>query len=170
MSLLPSLDLEHLFRLHHGNLLAKLHRLVKSEHTAEDLAQESYAKLAHHSATQSIAYPRAFLFRTATNLALDHLRKEKYRQHLPLEVAEDLPTHTPSGEQRLSHKQRAALFQHALETLSPRCRKAFLLHRLHHCSYREIGKHLGISQSGVEKLMIRALAHIRAELHLHDSQ
>ena len=169
MTLWPSIDLEELFRVHHGNLLARLQRLVKSQHTAEDLAQESYAKLANLSASQSITFPRAFLFRTATNLALDHLRKEKYRQHLPLELAEELPTHTPSGEQHLAYKQRAAKFQLALETLSPRCRQAFLLHRLHQRSYREIAKQLGISQSGVEKLMVRALAHILTELHRHDT-
>ncbi len=95
-----------MFRLYHVNLLTTLQRLVKCRQTAEDLAQETYARVANVSTSQSITFPRAFLFRTATNLALDHLRKEKVRLHLPLEVAEALPTSSPSVELHMSHKER----------------------------------------------------------------
>lgn len=138
--------------------------MVRCRHTAEDLAQESYAKMSNLSTSQVITHPRAFLFRTATNLALDHLRKEKVRHHLPLEEVGDIPKGEPSAEQRLVYKERVAAYRQAIETLSPRCREVFILHRLQQCSYREIGERLGISQSAVEKLMIRALAHCRQTL------
>jgi RNA polymerase sigma factor (sigma-70 family) len=164
VSIFPSVNLDNIFRLYHLNLLAALQGVVKCRHTAEDLAQESYARLANLSMSQPITHPRAFLFRTATNLALDHLRKEKIRLHRPLEEAEELPKNAPSVEQCLWDKERVIVFQHALETLSPRCREAFLLHRLHDYSYKDIATQLGITQSAVEKLMIRALAHCRAAL------
>ncbi|GJL56017.1 MAG: RNA polymerase sigma factor [Nitrospirales bacterium] len=162
-------DIEQLYHHHKSELIRRLLRIVRCDQTAIDLAQETYLRLVNLAKTTTVSFPRAFLYRTATNLAIDHLRKQSYRQHLPLEAAEDLPTDTPSGDQHLAYKERMVTYQHALATLTPRCRQAFLLHRLHQCSYREIGNRLHISQGAVEKLMVRALAHIRTELHRHDT-
>ncbi|MEN9637215.1 MAG: hypothetical protein RL077_5619, partial [Verrucomicrobiota bacterium] len=44
---------------------------------ADDLVQEAYARLMQAHATGPIACPRAFLFVTARNLALNHLRHQR---------------------------------------------------------------------------------------------
>ena len=169
---MTSADIEQLYREHQSVLVRWLARLVRCEETAEDLAQESYLRVAGAGGEQIITHPRAFLFRTARNLALDHLRKMRTRIGTaePLDEAIDLPCPQPSVERTLLDRQRIALFKQALETLPARCREVFLLHRVHHCKYGEIARRLGISESAVEKHIMRALSHCRTAMLKHDSE
>lgn len=169
---MTSADIERLYREHQPMLVRWLARLVRCEDTAADLAQESYLRVAGTAGEQVITHPRAFLFRTARNLAFDHLRKMKTRSGSaqPLEEAMDLPSPLPSAETALLDRQRIALFRQTLETLPARCREVFLLHRIHHCTYTVIANRLGISESAVEKHIMRALKHCRTALVQHGSE
>lgn len=165
-------DLEHLFHEHRHELTRCLYRMVRCDQTAADLTQETYMRLVNLAQTTSVSYPRALLFRTATNLAIDYLRKGKYeRQHTgeALDDAINVASAAPSAERVVLDKQRLKVFLQAIDTLPPRCREAFLLHRVHDCSYRDIAGRLNISQSAVEKLIMRALLHCRNTLERHDA-
>lgn len=164
-------DIEHLFHAHRHELTRCLYRIVRCEQAAADLTQETYMRLVNLAQTTSVIYPRALLFRTATNLAIDYLRKGKSDRHTGdiLEAAVEVPSGAPSAERAVFDKQRLKIFLSAIDTLSPRCREAFLLHRVHDCSYRDIADRLEISESAVEKLIMRALLHCRATLRQHDA-
>lgn len=168
---MTSADIEQLYREYQSVLIRWLARLVRCEETAADLAQESYLRVAGAAGEQVIRHPRAFLFRTARNLALDHLRKMRTRRGTtePLDEAVDLPSLHPSAERALLDRQRVALFRQVLEALPPRCREVFLLHRVHHFTYGDIARRLSISESAVEKHIMRALSHCRSAMLKHDS-
>lgn len=68
-----------------------------------------------------------------------------------------VPCHAPPPERELLGKQRFRLFLQAIEHLSSRTREAFLLCRVYGYSYQEIAMRMNISESGVEKLLMRAL-------------
>ncbi len=159
--------IERLFQDHRQALIRWVHRIVRCEATAADLAQESYLRMMGGPSDQSFNSPKAFLFRTATNLALDHVRREKFRGQAAesLDAASEVPTSFPSAEQVLLDKERLDLFVNALRNLPPRCREVFLLHRLDECPYSEIAMRLGISESAVEKHIMRALSYCRQALH-----
>lgn len=164
-------DIEHLFREHRSELARCVYRIVRCEQAAADLTQETYMRLVNLAQTTPVVYPRALLFRTATNLAIDHLRKGKFERHAgeAWDLAMEVPSGAPSAERTVSDKQRLEIFLRAIETLPPRCREAFLLHRVHDCSYRDIASRLAISESAVEKLIMRALLHCRNALRHHDA-
>src|SRR3954452_7528788 len=69
-------------------LTRRLMRIVGDRETAEDLRQEALAR-AWRGGPRGAAAPvvRAWLHRTATNLALDELRRRKRREHVPLHAA-----------------------------------------------------------------------------------
>lgn len=164
-------DIEHLFHEHRHELTRCLYRIVRCEQAAADLTQETYMRLVNLAQTTSVTYPRALLFRTATNLAIDHLRKGKSERYTgeTLDLAVDVPSVAPSAERALFDKQRFQIFLSAIDSLPPRSREAFLLHRVQDCSYREIATRLSISESAVEKLIMRALLHCRTTLQEHDA-
>ena len=60
----------------------------------------------------------------------------------------------------------------AIEALPPKCRRVFVLHKIHHLSHREISRVLGISGHAVEKHMMRALARCQSafETPLQDNR
>lgn len=162
-------DIEHLFHAHRHEVTRCLYRMVRCEQVAADLTQETYMRLVNLAQTTSVIYPRALLFRTATNLAIDYLRKGKAERHTGdvLDAVVDVPSAAPSAERAVFDKQRLAIFLRAIEALPPRSREAFLLHRVQDCSYRDIAARLKISESAVEKLIMRALLHCRAMLQRH---
>jgi RNA polymerase sigma-70 factor (ECF subfamily) len=164
-------DIEHLFHEHRFELTRCLYRIVRCEQAAADLTQEAYLRLVNMAPTTSVTFPRALLFRTATNLAIDYLRKEKPNRQTGenVDLAMDVPSAAPSAERALFDKQRFRIFLRAIDSLSPRSREAFLLHRVQDCSYREIAIRLSISESAVEKLIMRALLHCRTTLQAHDA-
>lgn len=59
---------------HRQRLVAHLTRLGGCRALAEDLAQDAWLKLAQVMPEQSLANPKAYLFRIATNLLRDALR------------------------------------------------------------------------------------------------
>lgn len=159
MNVSPSIDLERLFHEHQRDLLAMLRRMVGCQETAADLAQEAYIRLADLPTSQIISSPRAFLFRTATNLALDHFRKQKFRgqRQASLEEAEQIPTDQRPIDAQAYDKQLIATLEKVLSTLSERTRAVFAMRRVYGYSYQEIAAQLGMSERAVEKHLVKAM-------------
>lgn len=148
-----------LFHQYREELTRRLIGMVKSRETAADLVQDAYLRLLRVGDQHVVEQPRALLHKIATNLAIDHLRKEKHRGRGidRLDAAMAVPCHAPSPERELLGKQRFRLFLQAIEHLPCRTREAFLLCRVYGYSYQEIATRMNISESGVEKLLMRAL-------------
>jgi RNA polymerase sigma factor (sigma-70 family) len=156
---LTSDQIEDLFHQYRDELTRRLVAMVNSRDTAADLLQETYVKLLGLVNTQAVEHPRALLHRIATNLAIDYLRKQKKPFHAvdSLDAAMEVPCGSPCAERIMLGKERLQLSLQAIDKLPPRTREAFLLYRVYGYSYREIAARMGISDSGVEKLLMRAL-------------
>ncbi len=165
-----SLDINSLYELHCKELLQHLLRFVKCPETAQDLVQESYLILVRTSAATNIDHPRGFLYRTASNLALDHLRHNKIieRHQETAQLAEQ--TQQAGAESEIADQQWRAMLHQAIGELPPRCRDVFILHKLRGLSYRDIAQLLDISESAVEKHIIKGLQHCRSRLGKHYSR
>ncbi len=148
-----------LFHQYREELTRRLVGIVKSHETAADLVQDTYVRLLRLGDAHVVEQPRALLHRIAANLAIDHLRKEKNSVQAfdGMDAAMVVPSQAPSPERELLAKQRLRLCLQAIEKLPPRSREAFVLCRVYGYSYQEIARRMSISESGVEKLLMRAL-------------
>ncbi|WP_027488439.1 RNA polymerase sigma factor [Allorhizobium undicola] len=131
-----------------------MRRIVQDASIAEELTQEAYlrARKALESNTPERLEP--FLWRTARNLALDHLRRHKLRSALEKpgvlpEVALNAADSQPSVEERAIHRDDLRAVREALEKLPPRAREIWVLSRLEGWSYPRIAEHLGMSPNTV---------------------
>lgn len=122
----------------------------------EDIVQETYVRVCQVSGKKQLQSPRAFLFRTARNLALDHIRRHEFR--LATSVEDDPGTGFGEGERgyNATYEQAAsdeefAEFCNAVRHLPLQCRRAFVLKKVYGHSQKEIAQELGISESTVEK-------------------
>lgn len=148
-------------------LIGFFRRRLGCPDTAADLAQEAQLRLWQNAQHRTIDNPRAFAFRVASNLAIDHVRhRQIIERHQELALVDEDSLH-PSAEEEVSSAQWQALLREAIAELPPRCRDAFILHKLHGLGYREVAEHLNISQSAVEKHISKGLSHCRARLGKH---
>ncbi|WP_256930654.1 RNA polymerase sigma factor [Pseudomonas sp. ABC1] len=154
---------EELFMAQRGVLLRTLQRMVGNRSTAEDLLQETYLRVAAVVAERPLEHMAPFIFQTARNLALDHLRSRQrqarlIRDDVTEELLEQVPAESASPQDILENQQLLAQLDKALAGLSPRQQEAFMLNRLYGWSYAEIADHLAVSLSTVQKDLKLAMA------------
>ena len=132
----------------------------------QDVAQTAFTRYLSIDDRQSVENPRAFLYTTARNIALDITRHIKHTHRHSLSVAQDATSEIDerSPERIALARERAATLSAVIETLPQRQRQALLLNRLHDLSYSEIAERIGSSKSDVRRLIVRALATIEAAL------
>jgi len=159
-----SLDIEALFHSHQHELIGRLTKIVHCADIAGEIVQESYLVLTKTAQSQTIEQPRGFLFRVATNLAFDYLKHNKVVVNHVEKHGQDYPQETPSTEHIVEQQQRLEMFRKMLDELPPRCRDVFILYKVHGKSYKEIAAELSISQSGVEKHIMKGLKHFRKKI------
>jgi RNA polymerase sigma factor (sigma-70 family) len=132
--------------------------------TAADLVQEVYLRLPNLTPIPSSeAAIKAWLFRVAANLAVDHFRKEKRHQELLSERLSnvDKTEAVPTPETITDHGNQLQEIQDALEVLPTVCKEVLYLSRIEGLTHQAIAERLGISKSWVEKQLVRAVNHLR---------
>jgi len=155
-----------------------LYRMVRSREQAEDLAQEVFIRVyrARDEYVPSAKFT-TWLFRIATNLALNSLRDHR---HQKLEISMDAPLTVdvedgdekpfevadkhPTIEQEMVEEDRKKMIRHAIERLPEKQRAAVLLHKYQELDYAEIAKILSCSESALKSLLFRAYETLRVEL------
>jgi len=152
--------LKGLFLAHKRNIQAYLNRRLKDAETAADLTQETFLRYAEQSG--AITYDRSYLYRTAHNLAVDHMRLQARRliQRTTGEDLADIPEDRPSLEDAASAKQSVDRLRQAVAELPERTRQIFTLVRLEGLSYAQTAERLGVSESSVQKHLAKALERI----------
>src|SRR5688572_7147431 len=86
--------IERLFQEHNDSLLRFLAVRLGSRHEAREIAQEAYVRLLKLDTPDAVGYFKAFLFKTAANLAIDRVRSRSYRERTaPLEFFDRLAAH-----------------------------------------------------------------------------
>lgn len=148
----------------YDELVGYLRTRVGCATAAQDIAQETYLRLRSDALPEVIDKPKAFIYRIATNLALNHLRNRRTREQyvtsgpLPEAVTSD----EPSAETQVDQQQLLAHLLAAVEELPPRCREVFVLRKLQHLEMQDIADRLGISLRMAEKHLAKAFAHCTA--------
>jgi len=170
------LSFELLLRKYRSPLVHFLYRMVGDTATAEDLAQEVFLRV--YRARKQYAPSAKFttwMFRIATNVALNERRDGRHRQ---MEISmdqtvergnDDSPTlevadRQPGIEHELMERDRAAAIRRALNVLPEKQRVAVLLHKYQEMDYDEIARVLGCSESALKSLLFRAYETLRVSL------
>ena len=164
--------ISQLVELYGPSLERYLARKLDNPADAAEVAQEAFLRIYRLQHPEQLDNARAFLFQVASNLAVDQLRRRSLhfrflkieRQELGEDDYAERFASAPSPEHILSAREQLQRIYKAVDTLPEKCRQAFLLHRSSGMSYNDIARELGVSVSSVEKYILQALKHCRAEL------
>jgi len=157
---------EDMFRAYYPRLCRFAAEYVDSANRARDLVQDVFLRIWEQRAEWTVQRSlKAYLYRAVRNRALNEVRRRDTRH----EAEEDLE-YTTDGNTRegaveavhggvLSEKVEAAI-----QALPKRRRTAFLLHRRHGLTYKEIARAMDITPKTVENQIGRALKALRNDL------
>lgn len=160
-----------------GKVYNYISRMVHNAADAEDLTQETFirAYMGLHS-FQSRASLNTWLFRIATNLCIDHCRREKRMHGLTVSLSQDEEDGDEEGGQRdipdmafdpqrlLLNKELGEKLEKALQELPDKLRTVVLLYDVEGLPYEEIAAIVGCPLGTVKSRLFNARAALRRKL------
>lgn len=161
-----------LLERHRAPVVHFLYRMVQNQAVAEELAQEVFLRVyrARENYEPSAKFT-TWLFRIATNMALNHLRdakaerlEESFDKPEANPTARQAPDRRPNVEQWMVAEARLAEVRRAIAALPAKQRAAVLMHKYHELDYAQIARVLGCSEPALKSLLFRAYETLRARL------
>jgi RNA polymerase sigma-70 factor (ECF subfamily) len=141
-------------------ILRYLFRLTGNYQLAQDLAQDTFIQ-AYKSIlkTNSDLQFKAWLYRIATNNALQYHRRKRVLSFLPFNSnkIEEIPSSRNPSE----ITDEKIVIRETLRKVNPKHRTSLVLHYVEGFKYREIAEILGVSEEGVRKRVARGKEEFR---------
>lgn len=160
-------DVYGAFTCYYQDLVRYVARRSRSPEDCCDIVQDTFLRLMKLPNPRSIRVPKSFLYRMAHNLLVDKARKrqvrERYVEQCNVQASDERHAEVSPHEAVIEAERRLEL-KAAIEALPNRCRECFILHLYGKLPHAEIADRLGISKSGVEKHLARAMSACRDSL------
>lgn len=149
-------DATALFDAHQAGLVRYLTRAVGQRDAARDLAQDVFVRVMRSDTWPGTDTERkAWLFRIARNLVIDHGRRQTVRR---VEVA------SSADHARAATQDTTLTVNEALTAIDPLDRDVFLMREVAGLSYAEIGAACELTPDAVRNRIHRARLALRAHL------
>lgn len=153
-----------IFREHNDALVRAVYSRLHSWEEATEVVQEAYVRVFRLDNPPPINFLRAYLYKTAFNLAYDRRGERTIRQQreefVYTEVYSDRERENPTPERLCLDEEVRACLQVAVNKLPPKCRMAFTLVELENQTVRQAAGKMGISEMAVYQLVNRAYGHM----------
>lgn len=143
------------------------YRVAPSRETAEDITQMVFERvLLNESKLEKLneAQLKAWLYRVATNLALDILRKASHEKLDSEPMSEEIADNSPSPELQTADKEQCFQVRRAIDELDEVYRQVIILHYFSELTTREISNVTGISEGTIKSRLVRARALLQEKL------
>ncbi|MBC7863921.1 MAG: sigma-70 family RNA polymerase sigma factor [Bacteroidia bacterium] len=153
---------------YHDSVYFMLLKMVKNKEDADDLTIEAFGKAFKRLAQYSTTYAfSTWLFKIATNNAIDYLRKKKnegnsysidqtYENEEGSESKMNIRDDLPDPEEHIIKKQKIKLLRDVVDKLKPRFKTLVELRYFDELSYEEISIKTGLPVGTVKAQLFRA--------------
>ena len=125
---------------------------------ADDIVQETFIKVWEKQFKYEPTKTKALLYKIATGLFLDYIRRHKMETDYMTELKFSLKSHVENTNDHDVYRQKC---EKALKDLTEKERTVFLMSRKDEFKYHEIAECLNISIKAVEKRMRNALQKLK---------
>ncbi|MFT4089529.1 MAG: RNA polymerase sigma factor [Asticcacaulis sp.] len=153
------------------SLIRRIQRMVGSRSLAEDITQNLWFRIQRIDDHPPIVNKRAYLYRLASNLAIDQTRSARTQAGIFASDAQtdSIAHNLPSAEKQVLDAEALGVAMRALSELSPRCQEVLRLRRLEDMSAADIAARLGISRQMVWRYLTEAMNHLSDRLYGDDA-
>jgi len=166
---------DYLVEKYRRPMMSFMYRMTRNQSVSEELAQEVFLRV--YRSRQSYAASAKFttwLYRIATNLAVNHARDTKHERPENMVNIDEPDTDTGltvdvadgslNAEQTILRKERLAAIRSRVEELPERQRMAVIMHKYQNMDYKQIAAVLKLSESATKSLLFRAYETLRETL------
>ena len=156
-------------------MVSFMYRMCHNPAAAEELAQEVFLRVYRsRSGYEPSAKFSTWLYRIATNLAVNHARDTRHERpektvwldepDQETGATPDLADGALTAEEQMLRRERLAAIRRKVEALPERQRLAVIMHKYQQMGYRQIADVLKLSESGTKSLLFRAYETLREQL------
>lgn len=150
-------DFHSLFGQHARGISRALQRRGFDRDVAADLTQDTFLRVIRAAPQDEApdALMRAYLYKVARNLGINHARREALFRPVSLDAPEALPAlaAAPDTETVVASREQLRLVRLILLEMPERQRKAFLLHRMCNWPIARIAEEIGLSTTRTWELI-----------------
>ena len=150
--------------------------MMKNQMDAEDITQEVLIRTWENMNKFNFYAAKGWMMRTAHNLCIDYLRKNKKMNYKEVQIEEDYHEHIAAPDiecnpEKLTDKIITdAEIKEAIERLPERFKSPFVLYELQEFKYKEISKILDVPLNTVKVNILRARKQLQKELKKYASE
>ena len=157
--------LVEIIREYKDGLIFYLNSFVNNVFTAENLAEDTFVKLAIKKPHNKVkATFKTWLYTIGRNVALDYLRKSKRRQSLQITNHVELTQNEKNLEILYIKKEQKIMIHKLLSELKPEYQQVLWLSYFENFSNKEIAKIMNKSVHSIETLGYRARQKLKTKL------
>ena len=162
-------EVEYIYLQYHEELrraVIKKFDVCRTE--AEDVVQTAFIRYSESST--SVENPRAFLYKTCFNIAVDQIRRRDVQRGYARSVMECVlaPVAEIGPERELDAHERLGIITRALWAMPGKRRQLLMMSRFDGLSYAEIARRVNLSETVVRKHIAKALAGCQRALQARD--
>ena len=165
---------DDLLARHGDNLVLYLYGYLRNWQDAEDMMIEAFARIIVKKPTIRRGSFKAYLFKTARNLASRFHTVRRRAEAFSLDDAEAELAGSTLWEQKLLDAERSRILHLCLGRIDPELREALWLVYFEEMSYRDAAGVMGCGVKRIDRLLQRGKTQLRRELekegitHAHD--
>lgn len=152
-----------LFERYHNKIYNYYLKCTYDQFLSEDLTQQVFVKMIKYkSSYKNDNSFKSWIFRIATNVKLDHYRKEKSIRNRNITYSDSQEQTFDPGTQ-LEKSEKIQLLHKALNKLPIDQREVLWLTRFEHMKYAEVAKIQNCTESAVKVRVHRAMKRLKNE-------
>jgi len=159
---------DQIYKTHSNNLYRFLYFLFGNKEEAEDILQEAFIKLYHAFLEgQQINNIKAWLFRVASNLSTNILKRNSHLQKILSqhsdEVIGNLTATQDDAEQQIIRHQETKIMRQGIGSLLPRDQVVLALY-LNGLVYEDIARAIKVRKSTIRTILFRAISRLNKHI------
>jgi RNA polymerase sigma factor (sigma-70 family) len=158
---------EELCRSHEAQLLQYLTRMLGRVDIAREVIQDTYERIHKLYRPEDVMFPRAMLYKIATNFALMRLRRARLESTIITGSShgmEKVPDEAASPDKRAMADEINERLVQLIKELPPNQRTVLVMAHVQGIPRKDIAEQLGISLKRVDKRMTKALRTLRERM------
>ena len=165
----------YLVQKYRRQMVGFMYRMCHNPAAAEELAQEVFLRVYRsRESYEPSAKFNTWLYRIATNLAVNHARDTRHERPENLVrldepdqetgATPDLPDASLTAEEQMLRRERMNVIRKRVQGLPERQKMAVIMHKYQQMDYREIAEVMKLSESATKSLLFRAYETLREQL------